>query len=245
MVKNIKENKNKIIYVAIILGISLIISAVIASLTFYIVRSPEDTLSVTGSVREKVTSDIAIWKSDFTRTVPAENLIVGYQMMQNDQKLVLDFFEDNGFNEEDVAISPVFMDQLYMYDPDAPKENLLRQTAIIQSSDVDKITDMAKSTQELINQGVIFSTNSLEYYYSGLPDLRIELIPDAINDAKLRAEKIAEGSGKKIGAIKSAHLGVVQVLPVNSTEVSDWGTYDTSTIEKEVMIPVTVIFTLK
>ena len=48
-----------------------------------------------------------------------------------------------------------------------------------------------------------------------------------------------------IRLMKSANLGVVQVLPVNSTEVSDWGTYDTSTIEKEVMIPVTVIFTLK
>ncbi len=245
MEKNIKENKNKIIYMAIILGMSLIISAVIASLTFYIVRSPEDTLSVTGSVRQRVTSDTAQWSGEFSRTVLTEDLKIGYDMMQMDQEIVLDFFEDNGFDEKDVTISPVFMSQLYMYDPDAPKENALRQSVRIQSSDVEKITDMAKSTQELINKGVIFSTNSLEYYYSGLPDLRIELIPDAINDAKLRAEKIAEGSGKTIGAIKSAHLGVVQVLPVNSTEVSDWGTYDTSTIEKEVMIPVTVIFILK
>jgi hypothetical protein len=132
-----------------------------------------------------------------------------------------------------------------MYDPNAPKENTLRQTVKIQSNDVDKITSMAKNTQELINKGVIFSTQSLEYYYSKLPELRIELIPDAINDAKLRAQKIAEGSGKEIVSIKSANLGVVQVLPVNSTEVSDWGTYDTTTIEKEVMIPVTVIFTIK
>ena len=241
----VNENSNKIIYFAIIIGVCLIISALIASFTFYMVRSPVDTLSVTGSVRQNVTSDIAIWTSNFTRTVPAENLKEGYQMMQNDQKLVLDFFEDNGFSENDLNISPVFMEQLYMYDPNAPKENLLRQTVRIQSNDVDKITSMANGTQTLINQGVIFSIQSLEYYYSKLPELRIELIPDAINDAKLRAQKIAEGSGKKISTIKSANLGVVQVLPVNSTEVSDWGTYDTSTIEKDVMIPVTVIFTLK
>lgn len=240
-----KENSNKIIYFAIILGICLIISASIGSFTFYKVRSPEDTLSVTGSVREKVTSDIAKWTSNFSRTIPAEDLKSGYQMMQNDLRLVLNFFEDNGFTEEDILISPIFMEQLYLYDPNAPKENLLRQTVEIQSTDVDKITYMAKNNQELIDQGVIFATQSLEYYYSKLPELRIELIPDAINDAKLRAQKIAEGSGKKIGVIKSATLGVVQVLPVNSTEVSDWGTYDTSTIEKEVMIPVTVIFTLK
>lgn len=240
-----KENSNKIIYFAIILGICLIISASIGSFTFYKVRSPEDTLSVTGSVREKVTSDIAKWTSNFSRTVSTEDLKAGYQMMKNDQRLVLNFFEDNGFTEEDITISPIFMEQLYLYDPNAPKENLLRQTVEIQSTDVDKITYMAKNNQELIDQGVIFAIQSLEYYYSKLPELRIELIPDAINDAKLRAQKIAEGSGKTIGVIKSATLGVVQVLPVNSTEVSDWGTYDTSTIEKEVMIPVTVIFTLK
>lgn len=241
----IKENSNKIIYFAIILGVCLIISALIGSLTFYIVRSPEDTLSVTGSVREKVTSDIAKWTSNFSRTIPAEDLKSGYQMMQNDLGLVLNFFEDNGFTEEDILISPIFMEQLYLYDPNAPKENLLRQTVEIQSTDVDKITYMAKNNQELIDQGVIFAVQSLEYYYSKLAELRIDLIPDAINDAKLRAQKIAEGSGKTIGVIKSANLGVVQLLPVNSTEVSDWGTYDTTTIEKEVMIPVTVIFTLK
>jgi hypothetical protein len=240
-----KENSNKIIYFAIILGVCLIISALIASLTFYKVRLPVDTLSVTGSVREKVTSDSAKWSSSFSRTVPAEDLKEGYEMMQKDQDLVLSFFKDNGFNEGDILISPVFMKQLYMYDPDAPKESTLSQTVEIQSSDVEKITYMAKNTQTLINAGVIFSTQSLEYYCLKLPELRISLIPEAINDAKLRAQKIAEGSGKKIGTIKSAHLGVVQVLPVNSTEVSGWGTYDTSTIEKEVMIPVTVTFTLK
>ncbi|MCJ7666493.1 MAG: SIMPL domain-containing protein [Actinobacteria bacterium] len=240
-----KENSNKSIYFGLILGICLIISALIASFTFYLVRTPDDTLSVTGSVREKVTSDLTKWTSDYSRTIPAEDLKFGYEQMKRDQALVLDFFVENGFEESDVVISPVFMEQLYMYDPNAPKENVLRQTVTIQSGDVDKITSMAKNTQRLIDAGVIFSIQSLEYYYTKLPELRISLIPDAINDAKLRAQKIAEGSGKKIGVIKSANLGVVQVLPVNSTEVSDWGTYDTSTIEKEIMIPVNVIFTLK
>ena len=240
-----RKSSKKMIYVAVIMGVCLIISAVIASYTFYLVRTPEDTLSVTGSVKEKVTSDLAKWTSNFSRTVPAEDLILGYDQMKADQDKVLEFFIDNGFEEGDVIISPVFMEQLYMYDPNAPKENVLRQIVTIQASDVDKITYMAKNTQKLIDVGVIFSTQSLEYYYTKLPELRISLIPDAINDAKLRAQKIAEGSGKKIGAIKSANLGVVQVLPVNSTEVSDWGTYDTSTIEKEIMIPVNVTFTLK
>jgi len=244
-VENGIKRSNKIIYFALILGFCLIISAAIASYTFYIVRLPEETLAVTGSVREKVISDLVKWTSGFSRTVPASDLILGYQQMEQDKNLVIDFFKENGYQEEDINISPVFMEQLYLYDPNAPEENILRQTVVIQSNDVEKITYMAKNTQKLIDSGVIFSIQSLEYYYTKLPEIRIELIPEAIGDAKMRAQKIAEGSGKELGTIKSANLGVVQVLPVNSTEVSDWGTYDTSTIEKEVMIPVTVIFILK
>jgi len=75
--------------------------------------------------------------------------------------------------------------------------------------------------------------------------LKVAKTADAVKDAKSRAQKIAEGTDKTIGTIKTANMGVVQVLPVNSTEVSDYGTYDTGTIEKEVMITVTVLFTLE
>ncbi|MBM3705678.1 MAG: DUF541 domain-containing protein, partial [Actinobacteria bacterium] len=113
------------------------------------------------------------------------------------------------------------------------------------SNDVQAITSMAQNVQMLIDKGVIYSTYSLEYYYTGLPQLRIELLKDAVADAKLRAQKIAESTGLEVGSIKSANAGVVQVLQVNSTEISDYGAYDTSTIEKEVMVTVTAIFNLK
>src|SRR4030066_1094952 len=123
-----KENSNKIVYFAIILGICLIISALIGSFTFYLVKSPEGTLSVTGSVRERVTSDTVKWTSDFSRIVPAEEQSSGFQMMRSDQTKVLNFFDNNGFTEEDLIISPVFRERLWLYDPNAPRENVLRQT---------------------------------------------------------------------------------------------------------------------
>ncbi|HPO83031.1 MAG TPA: SIMPL domain-containing protein, partial [bacterium] len=68
---------------------------------------------------------------------------------------------------------------------------------------------------------------------------------EAMNDAKARAEKIAQSSGQGVGSLRSASMGVVQVLEPNSTEVSDYGSYDTSTIEKEVMVTVRATFLLK
>jgi uncharacterized protein len=237
---------NKLIVFGVILGICLIIAAGIGSFTFYWVRSQKtDTLMVTGSVKQKVTSDLAKWTSTFQRNVPLDDLKGGYAQMKQDQALVLKFFKDQGFDESKVLISPVFMETPFKYDPNAPKEYILSQNVEIQSNEVDKITSMANNTQILINEGVIFATNSLEYYYTKLPELRIALLSDAAADAKQRAQKIAESTGLVVGSIKSANAGVVQVLKVNSTDVSDYGAYDTSTIEKEVMVTITAVFNLK
>jgi hypothetical protein len=236
---------NKLLVFGVIIGLCLIIAAGIGSYTFYFVRTKGDTLSVTGSVKQKVVSDLAKWKGQFSRNIPMEDLNSGYARMKQDENILIQFFKEYGFTDKDILVSPVYMEAPFQYDPNAAKEYILRQNVEIQSSDVAKITDMTKNTQSLIEKGVIFSTFSLEYYYTKLPELRIALLKDAATDAKMRAEKIAESTGLSVGSIKSANAGIVQVLQVNSNDISDWGTYDTSTIEKEVMVTITAIFNLK
>jgi len=237
-----EEKLNK---VAIILGLSFIVGMLIASYTFYSAKQLDNTLSVTGSAKQRITSDVVKWRSGFSRTVPDWNLNGGYILMKQDQEKVVKFLKDSGIDEKSITVSPVTLEQYFKYDPNAPKEYNLHQSVEVQSSDVPKITDLAKNAQALTALGVIFASESLEYYYSKLPDLRVSLLSDAIKDAKARAEKIAESSGKKVGNIKSASMGVVQVMPVNSVEISDYGTYDTGSIEKEVMVTVKALFTLQ
>jgi hypothetical protein len=236
---------NKIIYFGIIVGACFIIGILIFSMFFYKTRAQENTMWVTGSVKQQVTSDIAKFSASFSRNMPADDLKSGYSQMKRDEDIVKQFFKEAGFNEDSMSISPVYMDAPFMYDPNAAKEYILRQYVEIQSDEVQKLTDLSKNIQKLVDEGVIFSISNLQYFISNLPELRINLLADAVKDAKARAQKIAEGTDKKIGTIKTANMGVVQVLPVNSTEVSDYGAYDTGTIEKEVMITVTVLFTLE
>ncbi len=236
---------NKLLIFGVIIGLCLIIAAGIGSYTFYFIRTKGDTLWVTGSVKQKVVSDLAKWTGGYSRNIPVEDLTVGYAKMKEDEKITIEFFKSYGFTEKDILISPVFMESPFQYDPNVPKEYILRQNVEIQSGDIAKITDMTKNAQILIEKGVIFSTFSLEYYYTKLPELRIALLKDAAQDAKMRAQKIAESTGLSVGSIKSADAGIVQVLQVNSNAVSDWGTYDTSTVEKEVMVTVTAQFNLK
>jgi hypothetical protein len=121
----------------------------------------------------------------------------------------------------------------------------LRQAVEVSSSNVAQITALAQATQSIINKGVIFSVYPVEYFYKNLPEVRVSLLSSAVADAKRRAEEIVSGTGQKVGALKSAASGVVQVLPANSLEISDYGTYDTSKVNKSIMVTVKAIFEIK
>ena len=237
------NNKNYVTF-GLILGLSLIISTGLGVFAFYKIRSV-DYISTTGSAKKAVVSDKVKWTSSITRQVSVSTVKDGYAKMDIDLKEVKDFFTANEIPAESLSISPVFMNEIWDNNNQIEKKYNLVQNFEVQSSDVQKIDALAKNTNSLINKGVLFSTNSLEYYYSKLPAVRVELLANAVADAKARAEQLAIAGGKKIGVLKSASSGVVQVMAPNSVEVSDYGMYDTSKIEKEIMVTVKASFEIK
>jgi len=234
-------NNRSLLNFGFILGASLILSFIIASVTFYNLRS-EDYISSTGSAKQSVTSDKAKWTSSITRTSKASSIKEGYAKLDTDLKAVKTFLATSGIPETSVDISPVFMNEVYEQYQQSEKSYNLVQNITVQSEDVQQIGNLSKNTSALVGQGILFSTNAVEYYYSKLPEARVALLEEAVKDAKARVEKLANAGGKSVGAMKSATSGVVQVMSPNSIEVSDYGTYDTSSIEKEIMVTVRASF---
>ena len=232
---------------AAILAAGIVLAAIVGSWTFYSVKSFDNVLSVTGSARKIVTSDTVKWTALFTRTVSPGDLKAGYDMMRKDRDAVMRFMKKNKIDEKSLTLSTVIMNQDYTYNANEkqPRDEVLTQTIEVRSKDVEGLTTVAKNIDDLINQGVFFSTQMLEYTVSTLPELRISLLKDAVKDARARAAGIAESDGNSVGTLKSASIGVVQVLAPNSTAVDDYGAYDTSSIEKEVMVTVRASFQLR
>ncbi len=242
---NQKQSYGIFVWVGLILGFCLIIAAGLGSYAFYTVKSFDNALTVTGSAKKQVTSDLVKWRTSFSRNITLDTLKGGYEQMKNDNVAVVAFFKKNGIEEKDLNISPVLMNQITWDKNQGPIEYALQQTVELQSKDVQKVTLLAKNIDELINAGVIFTTQSLEYYVTNLSEERIQLLSEAVLDSQNRAAKLVESSGKQVGSLRSASVGVVQLMPVNSTDVSDYGTYDTSTIDKELMVTVRTQFILK
>ena len=211
-------NKNYMIF-GLILGLSLIVSASIGSFTFYKLRSM-DYISTTGSAKKPVVSDKVKWATSITRQAKASTIKDGYVKLDADLKVVKDFLSTNGITDDSITVSPVLMNEIWdNNNAQAEKNYNLVQNIEIQSNDVQKIDNLSKNIGPVMD--------------------------NAIADAKLRADKIAKAGGKQIGALQSASSGVVQVLAPNSVEVSDYGMYDTSKINKEIMVSVKTSFEIK
>lgn len=233
---------------AVIIGASLITSTIIGALTFSSVRS-NDTISVTGSTKEQVVADTVKWNMGVMRTVTVSNLQYGYSQIAKDVAIAQEFLKRRGIKDADITVSPVSMEENYSYEKSgAPTEKTynLRQPIVINSHEVDKVVEAAKNVQEIIQKGAMLSTfSSLEYYYSKISELRVSLLANAVRDAKARAAKILEPSGGRVGKMRNASSGVVQVVSLNSVEVADYGMYDTQSKDKEVMVTVRATFDIR
>lgn len=233
---------------SLIISVALVISSVIFGMFYYSAQLKSnnlDSLSVTGSTKARVTSDQAKLIITFSSIANSNELAKGYKEVAKDLELTRKLLKDFSVDPNNIIESPVAMNQIYDNNYSLDMRYQLTQVVSVQLDDVVKITEISKKVPELASQGGMISVQSLEYYYSQLPDLRVSLLSQAIQDAKARAEKIAEGTGRQIGNVQAASSGVVQVMTTNSVDVSDFGSYDTSSIEKDVMVTVKASFRLK
>ncbi len=236
-------NNKQLILLSVLLGLIFIIGITIFSYALYISRLPQRTLTVTGSSREKVDSDVARWVANFSVRTTEDQLREAFSVLKDSESKVISVYEKYGFKKENLKILPVVTEDLYTQEFGQPRSYVLRQNIILESSDVQKIAEVSKSiTQELLDMGIVFQTYGVEYYYSKLAEKRVELLSKAMDDAYRRANEIARSGGLKIEKIITARSGVVQVIQPNTVDISDYGTYDTSTIEKEIMVTVNVVY---
>ncbi|MBP6855554.1 MAG: SIMPL domain-containing protein [Candidatus Pacebacteria bacterium] len=244
-----------IVALGVILGIALVAVSYVISLTLYNIKASENIISVAGSSEQVIRSDVVKWRATISRTSGVDNLKQVSAQMQKDLQAVLLYMKANGVAENEITVGVMNTNTMYPYGNGYYAEKgdgsgqitgySLAQDVTVQSSNVEVITKAAQGATALTNQGIVFSSGGLEYYYSKLADLKLQMLAKATEDAKQRAQKIAQSTGARVGALKSASMGVFQVTPVNSTELSDYGYYDTTSIDKQITAIVRTSFILK
>ena len=228
---------------AIIFGIAIVVSSIFLGKAYTDRSKADGEIRVTGLGKADFSSDLIVWEGKFG----SQNIDLkkSYLNLEKNKSAVNKYLIDKGIESEQLIYSAVKTNKnyksLYSNDGDFIGEEFisyeLSQTVKIESKEVDKIEKISREITELLNQGVQFYSEAPRYYYTKLADLKIKMISKATEDARLRAEKISEFSGGKLGKLESARMGIFQITGQNSKENHSWGgTYNTTSRKKTASI---------
>lgn len=234
------ENKHRTIgniIVALILVGGLIAATIIGTNGLITIKSSRTSIVVTGSAKQQITSDLIVWSGYFNSQAPV--LKDAYTTLEANREKVKNYLVKQGIKEADLKFSSITTSVYYVTNDYNVMTNQidyydLSQNIEITSSEIDKVTDISRNATELLNEGVQFQSNPPQYMYTKLSDIKVTMLAEATKDARERAEKIAENAGSKLGGLTYADMGVMQITPLYSNEISDYGINDTYSLEKEI-----------
>ncbi len=231
--------------VGLIIGVSLIISAVIFGSYFYQAQSPGQTISVVGAASQDFEADTVKWTLNIEEDVVGDNLQAGYDQLKAVRERIFGLLAAKGIDRESLTMKPAQVYKEYDYTNNARifRGYHFQQTIYVITDQVDTVEQMAFDPVELLDGGTINS--NLEYFYTEIDDLKKELVGAATLNAKERAEKMLEQTDAKLGKMISVRSGVFQITEPNSTRVEAGGIHDTSTRKEQIRVTAHVTFTLK
>ncbi len=227
---------------AIIFGLSIILASVFLGNAYVKRANPPQVISVTGLGTQNFTSDLIVWEGTFVTF--NSDLQSAFEKLNKDKEVVDQYLKSKGVSASSIIFNSVqTMEQRdNKYEDGNYVGSIFRgyelsQSVQIESTDVAQIEQVAREITELLNKGVQFTSSPPRYYYTKMADLKIEMISKATEDARIRAEKIAENSGGSLGELISAKMGVFQITGQNSDEAYSWGgAYNTSAKKKTASI---------
>jgi hypothetical protein len=234
-------------------SISLIVAAAIIAIAMglglnqvgsgFAARSNEG-ISVTGSARVTAKADRAVWSLNAEQIAPT--LSESVRKVEVATESVTQYLTDGGIPTTAIEFGSVSAYPQEEYSNGNSTGRILNyrasRTITVRTDDVELVSKLSNGIGALLQSGVNVSNYGPQYYVSKLNELRPQLLEQAMEDAKVRAEAIVKATGGKVGNVMSVRSGPFQVTSPDSVDTSAGGYYDTQTIEKTITSTVTVMF---
>jgi uncharacterized protein len=236
---------------AIAIGLAIVIAAAFvgkALVDAIRVRQREQRITVTGSATRRIQSDFIVWESRVQSRDAV--LTAAYKKLAADVPIVVAFLKARGIGEGNIKVHSTVVTELHPHDQEGKVQEevtvgyITEQTVQVKSNEIAKVEQASREATQLIDRGVYIHSAAPLYIYTKLAELKIQMLAEASKDAHLRAEQIALNTHAKLGGLLIAKMGVLQVNPEFSTEVSWDGNNDKTTLDKDVIAIVTASFAL-
>lgn len=238
-----KLEKFQVTVLAVIIAVGLVAAANVITSSI-----SKDSIAVTGSYSQTVTSDSGRVEFEIASRQPTK--AEAYAVINKQRPEVIKYLESKGFKKEDIELKTPSGYNSYRVLPNGNSSNEIAyynisQSISVKSNDVKLIKDTATELPDLIEKGIDITVYEPSYFYSKLSEIKVQMLEEATKDAKQRASAMLKATHNRVGKIQSVKMGVFQVTPVDSNDVSDMGISDTTSIEKKITSVANVTFSVK
>ncbi|WP_028581739.1 SIMPL domain-containing protein [Desulfogranum japonicum] len=202
---------------ASILGISIVLGAIALGSFFtngiVAFKEYDRTVVVKGLAEREVPANIVIWPVSYS---VAENDIASlYTKMEGNAQKITQYLLDHGLSKEEITNNvPTVTDKLaqqYSNNGAVDYRFTASQTITVYSEKVEVVRKLMSSVSELGKMGIVLAGGGYDkkpdYVFTGLNDLKPEMIEEATKKARQVAEKFAADSESRLGTIKRASQG--------------------------------------
>lgn len=200
-------------------------------------KEAERSVTVRGLAERDVTADLATWTISYSAN--ATDLASAQAKVRRDTDAIRDFFADLGFPED--ALQPTGAN-VSSYTNRGVTTYTVRQRMALRTNDIERARKAVARQFDLVNRGVLLEEGSgMSYAFTGLNDIKPEMVAEATKDARASAQQFAQDSGAAVGSIKSATQGYFSIEARDGSE-GGWGQADSPF--KKVRVVTTVNFSL-
>ena len=246
-------NESPIITVERRKAITIIVSAVIIALALGVGLTKVGTgfatragngITVTGSAKTSAVADNAVWTLSVSLSSPTVGAAV--KKVDSDVAALSSYLTQGGIAADALTLGAVstYANEEYVNGNSTGRILSYRASrdVTVRTNDVQLVSKLSQGIGTLLGTGINVNNYGPQYYISNLPELRPELMSEAMKDAKLRAESLTKAVGGSLGSLANVKAGPIQITTPDSTMTADYGAYDTSTINKTVSATVSVTF---
>ena len=148
-------------------------------------RNRNDVVTVTGSAKQRIVSDYAIW--DISVTSQDASAAKAADQLDQWTAAVRSFLLSHGVRPSELSAQPVSTQTVAP--PSSGYTNKisgyqLTRSFEVRSSRVQAVAQVADASSQLLKQGIALSAQPLQYVYTKLSSIRPALLAAAVKDAQ-------------------------------------------------------------
>lgn len=200
----------------LILALAAVVAASLIHEGLTDLRTGDRYVTVKGLAEREVQADIALWPLNFVAS--GETLQQARSDARASREAILDFLTRHGIAEEQVELQRLNVNDTAANpyrSGDTEQRFIIQQTLTVRSTEIARIRETAQSVGELLDAGVVLSSDygpsGPLFLYTRLNEVKPEMIAEATAAARQAAEQFARDADADVGRLRRANQGVFEI----------------------------------